>query len=287
MALAAAGVFAAISSQLAAQAPRPTAVGFTAAQAERGQAATPNTARRATARTSTMGRSRRRCRGWTSVRSGATNRPRRCSRRRAPRCRRRGPARSATRPTRRCSRTSCARTARAPASGRCPASASALKALALPSWPRGGGGGLAPGATMPPAPTRANPLQKITPVTEAMLDAPREGEWLTWRRTYDAYGFSPLKKINKTQRRRPPPGVELVAARGTERHDADRPRRRDVRARVRRQGPGARRRDRRSALAVLAPAAAGRPAEPQAQPLDLRHAPLRARPPTSTSSRST
>jgi mono/diheme cytochrome c family protein len=39
MALAAAGVFAAISSQLAAQAPRPTAVGFTAAQAERGQAA--------------------------------------------------------------------------------------------------------------------------------------------------------------------------------------------------------------------------------------------------------
>ena len=24
-----------------------------------------------------------------------------------------------------------------------------------------------------------------------------DGEWLTWRRTYDAYGFSPLKQINK------------------------------------------------------------------------------------------
>ena len=28
-------------------------------------------------------------------------------------------------------------------------------------------------------------------------ERPAEGEWLTWRRTYDAYGFSPLKKINK------------------------------------------------------------------------------------------
>src|SRR5688572_32850588 len=39
MVLVAAGVFAAISSQLAAQAPRLTAAGFSAAQAERGQAA--------------------------------------------------------------------------------------------------------------------------------------------------------------------------------------------------------------------------------------------------------
>jgi alcohol dehydrogenase (cytochrome c) len=73
-----------------------------------------------------------------------------------------------------------------------------LKALAFPSWPRGGGGGLAPGATIPPAPARANPLQKVTPVTDPMLKNPGEGEWLTWRRTYDAYGFSPLKRINKT-----------------------------------------------------------------------------------------
>ena len=79
-----------------------------------------------------------------------------------------------------------------------PTSSAALKALAPPSWPRGGGGGLAPGATIPPAPTRTNPLQKITPVTEAMLTRVPDGEWLTWRRTYDAYGFSPLKQINKT-----------------------------------------------------------------------------------------
>ena len=118
MALGAAGVFAAISSQLAAQVPRATAVGFTAAQAERGQRDMPNTARRVTARTSTMARSRRRCRGWTSGRSGVTNHPRRCSRRPAPRCRRRGPALSATRRTRSCWRTSCARTACAPGSGR-------------------------------------------------------------------------------------------------------------------------------------------------------------------------
>jgi len=79
-----------------------------------------------------------------------------------------------------------------------PSGSAALKALAPPSWPRGGGGGLAPGATIPPAPTRANPLQKISPVTEAMLTRVPDGEWLTWRRTYDAYGFSPLKQINKT-----------------------------------------------------------------------------------------
>ena len=79
-----------------------------------------------------------------------------------------------------------------------PTSSAALKALAPPSWPRGGGGGLAPGASIPPAPARNNPLQKITPVTEAMLTRVPDGEWLTWRRTYDAYGFSPLKQINKT-----------------------------------------------------------------------------------------
>jgi alcohol dehydrogenase (cytochrome c) len=31
-----------------------------------------------------------------------------------------------------------------------------------------------------------------------MLTRPPEGEWLSWRRTYDAYGFSPLKKINRS-----------------------------------------------------------------------------------------
>jgi len=31
-----------------------------------------------------------------------------------------------------------------------------------------------------------------------MLTNPAAGEWLLWRRTYDAYGFSPLKTINKS-----------------------------------------------------------------------------------------
>src|SRR5262249_33457021 len=52
--------------------------------------------------------------------------------------------------------------------------------------------------TIPPPPPTLNPLDKIRPVTDAMLMTPPEGEWLSWRRTYDAFGFSPLKKINRT-----------------------------------------------------------------------------------------
>ncbi len=79
-----------------------------------------------------------------------------------------------------------------------PADPEALKAMAAPAWPRAGGGGLAPLAAVPPPPARLNPLDKIRPVTEAMLTRPDDGDWLLWRRTYEASGFSPLKKINKT-----------------------------------------------------------------------------------------
>jgi alcohol dehydrogenase (cytochrome c) len=72
-----------------------------------------------------------------------------------------------------------------------------LAALAPPAWPRPGGGGLAPRASVPPPPPRANPLNAIRPVTDAMLTKPADGSWLTWRRTYEAYGYSPLKKVNK------------------------------------------------------------------------------------------
>ncbi len=78
-----------------------------------------------------------------------------------------------------------------------PGDPEALKAMAAPDWPRPGGGGLAPGAILPPAPARLNPLETMRPVTDAMLTNPPEGAWLTWRRTYEAYGFSPLKKINR------------------------------------------------------------------------------------------
>jgi len=79
-----------------------------------------------------------------------------------------------------------------------PADPDALRAMAAPNWPRVGGGGLAPHVVVPPAPPRLNPLDRIRPVTEAMLTKAADGEWLAWRRTYDAFGFSPLKKINKT-----------------------------------------------------------------------------------------
>jgi alcohol dehydrogenase (cytochrome c) len=85
-----------------------------------------------------------------------------------------------------------------PGAGELPADPSALKAMASPNWPRVGGGGLAPQVIVPPAPSRSNPLDTIRPVTEAMLNKVPDGEWLTWRRTYDAFGFSPLKKITRT-----------------------------------------------------------------------------------------
>lgn len=61
----------------------------------------------------------------------------------------------------------------------------------------GSGSGVAPGLVLPTPPPRANPLDRITPVTDAMLANPPEGDWLTWRRTLDAQGFSPLTHITK------------------------------------------------------------------------------------------
>ncbi len=40
-------------------------------------------------------------------------------------------------------------------------------------------------------------LDKVTPVTNDQLHNPSPNDWLMWRRTYDGYGFSPLKQINR------------------------------------------------------------------------------------------
>lgn len=56
-------------------------------------------------------------------------------------------------------------------------------------------GRLAADAKLPPWPTVFNPLDSITPVTDSMLNHSPAGEWLTWRRTYDDMGFSPLRQI--------------------------------------------------------------------------------------------
>lgn len=77
-----------------------------------------------------------------------------------------------------------------------PADPEALKVMAAPDWPRVRVP-LTPGVTYPRVAPRVNPLDTIRPVTDAMLITPPEGEWLSWRRTYDGFGFSPLKKINR------------------------------------------------------------------------------------------
>lgn len=61
-------------------------------------------------------------------------------------------------------------------------------------------GGFSVSAYSPYAPTlpatkKANPLDSFTPVTEAHLIEPPAQDWLTWRRAYDAHGFSPLTEI--------------------------------------------------------------------------------------------
>jgi alcohol dehydrogenase (cytochrome c) len=57
--------------------------------------------------------------------------------------------------------------------------------------------GVAGGTPLPSWPAAPNPLDKIAPVTDAMLRNPSPGDWLTWGRTYDDLGFSPLKQSTK------------------------------------------------------------------------------------------
>ena len=78
------------------------------------------------------------------------------------------------------------------------ASPQALSSVVMPTEFTIGPGNLVGGIALPPPPNPApNPLDDITPVSDAMLaDAP-EGSWPTWRRTNDSSGFSPLDQINK------------------------------------------------------------------------------------------
>ncbi len=61
----------------------------------------------------------------------------------------------------------------------------------------GPGGGLTPGVKLPPPPAKTNPLERISAVSDAMLQNPPSGDWLTWRRGFDYQGFSPLRQITK------------------------------------------------------------------------------------------
>lgn len=50
--------------------------------------------------------------------------------------------------------------------------------------------------TAPPV-ARPNPLDRFTPVSDAMLEEPPAESWLSWRRTRDTHGFSPLAQIDR------------------------------------------------------------------------------------------
>jgi len=40
-------------------------------------------------------------------------------------------------------------------------------------------------------------VKEFRPVTEAMLRSPAPGDWLNWRRTDNAWGYSPLDQISR------------------------------------------------------------------------------------------
>src|SRR5581483_2959026 len=45
---------------------------------------------------------------------------------------------------------------------------------------------------------RMNLVRNTGPVTDSLLRNPPDGDWLTWRRTLDAQGYSPLKQIDRS-----------------------------------------------------------------------------------------
>ncbi len=49
----------------------------------------------------------------------------------------------------------------------------------------------------PAAAGQAPPDDAFVPVTDAMLQDPAPGDWLTWRRTLDGWGYSPLDQIDR------------------------------------------------------------------------------------------
>jgi alcohol dehydrogenase (cytochrome c) len=59
------------------------------------------------------------------------------------------------------------------------------------------GGPLTTGVELPRWAAPANPLATTTPVTDATLANPSPNDWLSWRRTLDDLGFSPLVGVTK------------------------------------------------------------------------------------------
>jgi alcohol dehydrogenase (cytochrome c) len=80
-----------------------------------------------------------------------------------------------------------------------PSAPGSLASMRIPGQGRAAaGGGLTPGVALPNQPPPSKLLDRITPVTPAILARPPASDWLTWRRTYDDQGYSPLKQIDRT-----------------------------------------------------------------------------------------
>ncbi len=67
----------------------------------------------------------------------------------------------------------------------------------------------APADSVPTPPAAAAPERPFTPVTDAMLQDPPAGDWLSFRRTLNDWGFSPLDQITPDNVK----GLRLVWAR--------------------------------------------------------------------------
>ena len=128
--------------------------------------------------------------------------------------------------------------------------------------------------TARPAVDRPTPLADFNAVTDDAIAAPPAGDWLGWRRSYDAQGFSPLREIDTRNVENLRLAWSWTMPAGSRRKRAARARRHDLRASVRRHRAGARREDRRSALAVHAHARARRLAVSQARPRAARQSAL-------------
>jgi alcohol dehydrogenase (cytochrome c) len=95
-----------------------------------------------------------------------------------------------------------------------------------------------------------NPLDHFTPVTAVDLANPPPQDWLTWRRGWNANGFSPLTQISLANASSLRMVWSWALAGGIDRRRASRSRRYDLHAGLRRRGAGVERGHRGSALAV-------------------------------------
>ena len=84
-----------------------------------------------------------------------------------------------------------------PGTSNLPVDPQQLSTMVLPPVPPGAGGAVPANVRLPPPPPHISPLAAFTAVTDRLLDGPPGADWLTWRRTQDAQGFSPLGQITR------------------------------------------------------------------------------------------